>query len=295
MRVSETLKAHLAMLVFAFLVSTSFTVGRAITFSLDPVPLTFLRFSMAVVIFCAVAVISRESLVLPRPGEIVGYVFLALLLMIFFVTMFEGLRWTTPLNAGAVFTLVPVMTVVIAFVVLRQSLSLSGFVCLIIASLSALWIMFDGRIENILAIKIGKGELIFLIGCATYAGYSPAVRKLHKGRQLVFVTLWTFVACCVLLLAYGWRGIVDTQWQLVSPIVYLGVGWLAVFTTAITFYLIQYATQRLPSAKVMSYTLLIPAFILLQRLANGGTWPGVSVLVAIGVLIMAMLALQRST
>lgn len=291
---SDTAKAHAAMLVFAFLVSTSFTIGRALTFSLDPVPLTFLRFLMAVAIFTLVALASNERFSLPRPGDLLRYLFLAFLLVTFFVTMFEGLRWTTPLNAGAVFTLVPLMTVVIAFVVLRQRLSAFGFGCLLIASASALWIMFNGRLEHLLALKIGKGELIFLIGCATYAGYSPAVRKMHKGRELVFLTLWTFVACCALLLAYGWHGIVEAPWLLTSPLVYLGVAWLAVFTTAITFYLIQYATVRLPSAKVMSYTLLIPAFILLQRLANGGSWPSLSVLAAVAVLITAMLALQRS-
>lgn len=291
---SETAKAHAAMLVFAFLVSTSFTIGRALTFALDPVPLTFLRFLMATLIFSGVAALSKQRFRLPRPADIVRYLFLALLLVVFFVTMFEGLRWTTPLNTGAVFTLVPVMTMLIALVVLRQRLSAFGLVCLIIASASALWIMFNGNLHNLLALRIGRGELIFLVGCATYAGYSPAVRKLHKDRNLVLLTLWTFVACCVLLLAYGWRAIAETRWLLTSPVVYLGVAWLAVFTTAITFYLIQYATVRLPSAKVMSYSLLIPAFILLQRLANGGSWPSVSVLAAIAVLIFSMLALQHS-
>ena len=57
---SETLKAHAAMLLFAFLVSTSFTVGRSITFLLEPGPLTFMRFVMAVAIFSLVVLLSKE-------------------------------------------------------------------------------------------------------------------------------------------------------------------------------------------------------------------------------------------
>ena len=58
--------------------------------------------------------------------------------------------------------------------------------------------------------------------------------------------------------------------------------------------LIQYAALRLPSTKVMAYTLLIPAFVLAQRITNGGVWPTASVLVALAVLVVAMLALART-
>ncbi len=282
------------MLLFAFLVSTSFTIGRAITFSLDPVALTFLRFSMAVVIFSGVAGLSKEQFRFPSLRNWLRYFFLALLLVIFFVTMFEGLRWTTPLAAGAVFTLTPFMTAIIALLLFGQRLGLVGLTGLVVAGLASIWIVFGGELAAMQGLRIGKGEVIFLVGCAAYAGYAPAVKKLHHGSGLVNLTLWTLVAGSILLLIYGWSAIVNTNWHLVSPVIYLAVGWLSVFTTAITFYLIQYAALRLPSVKVMSYTLLIPAFILLQQLVNGGSWPDISVLIALGVLSGAMLILQRA-
>ena len=219
--------------------------------------------------------------------------------------MFEGLRWTTPLAAGAVFTLTPFMTAILGLFIANQRLGLASFICLLVAGLASLLIMFGGDLAALKTLRIGRGELIFLVGCAAYAGYAPAVKKLHNGHNgqggngghsdngLVYLTLWTLVAGCVLLVAYGWKAIIQTNWHLVSPLVYLAIGWLALFTTAITFYLIQYAALRLPAVKVMSYTLLIPAFILVQRLANGGTWPNASVLIALAVLGGAMLILQR--
>ncbi|HFC04525.1 MAG TPA: DMT family transporter [Rhizobiales bacterium] len=293
-RPHENLKAHAAMLLFSFLVSTSFTVGRAITFALDPAALTFLRFSMAIVIFSGVAWFSKEVFKWPSLRDWLRYFFLALLLVIFFVSMFEGLRWTTPLAAGAVFTLTPVMTAVIARLWLGQRPGPVIAASLLIASLASIWIMFSGDLAAITGLKIGRGEVIFLIGCASYAAYTPAVKKLHVGGGLVYLTLWTLVAGAILLLAYGWSAITTTNWHLVSPVVYLAVGWLAFFTTAITFYLVQYGAMRLPGVKVMSYTLLIPAFILLQRLVSGGSWPGASVVAALAVLAVAMLVLQRA-
>ena len=291
---SQTFKAHAAMLLFAFLVSTSFTVGRAITFALDPAALTFLRFSLAVVIFTGISIASKQTFRVPSLTGWLRYFFLALLLVIFFITMFEGLRWTTPIAAGAVFTLIPFMTAIIALVGFGQTMGLVSFSGLLIASLASIWIMFGGDLAALTALRLGKGELIFLVGCISYAGYAPAVQKLHNGDGLVHLTLWTLFAGAVLLFIYGGPAIINTSWQLVPSYVYLGIIWLAVFTTAITFYLIQYAAVRLPSVKVMSYTLLIPAFILLQQLLGGGSWPDMSVLTALGVLSAAMLILQRN-
>lgn len=291
---SETFKAHAAMLLFAFLVSTSFTVGRAITFALDPAALTFLRFSLAVVIFTGISIASKQTFRVPSLTGWLRYFFLALLLVIFFITMFEGLRWTTPIAAGAVFTLIPFMTAIIALVGFGQTMGLVSFSGLLIASLASIWIMFGGDLAALTALRLGKGELIFLVGCISYAGYAPAVQKLHNGDGLVHLTLWTLFAGAVLLFIYGGPAIINTSWQLVPSYVYLGIIWLAVFTTAITFYLIQYAAVRLPSVKVMSYTLLIPAFILLQQLLGGESWPDMSVLIALGVLSAAMLILQRN-
>ncbi len=292
--VNEKTKAHLAMFVFSALVSTSFTIGRAITFALEPAALTFLRFIMAIAIFAAITIFSKNTFKFPTLKSWGRYFTLAIILVVFFITMFEGLRWTTPLNTAAVFTLVPFLSVIVSFVALRQKLPLIGYISLFIASLAGLWIVFNGNFEHFIAFKIGKGELIFLIGCASYSAYASAVQKLNGGDSLINLTMWTLVAGAVILLIYGWQSITTTQWQLVSPITYLAVGWLALFTTAISFYLIQYASLRLPSINVMAYTLLIPAFVLLQKVANGGAWPNGSVLAALAVLVSAMLVLQRA-
>jgi len=289
----QALKAHAAMLVFAFLVSTSFTIGKTITYALDPAALTFLRFSLAVVIFIIILTVSRDRLGFPGLKSWPRYLFLALLLVIFFVTMFEGLRWTTSLAAGAVFTLVPFLTAIVALIFFGQKMKPVSFTSLLVASLASVWIMFGGDLEALMSLKLGKGELIFLVGCISYAGYTPAVQKLHKGDRVIHLTLWTIFAGAILLLIYGSQAILETQWHLVPSYVYLSIGWLATFTTAVTFYLIQYAAVRLPSVKVMAYTLLIPVFILLQQLVGGGSWPDLSVMIALGVLSAAMLVLQR--
>jgi drug/metabolite transporter (DMT)-like permease len=53
----------------------------------------------------------------------------------------------------------------------------------------------------------------------------------------------------------------STDWTGLPPVVYAGIFYLAVFTTAGTFFRVQFAAMRLPSGKVMAYVYLLPAII----------------------------------
>ncbi|MGI9482234.1 MAG: DMT family transporter [Hyphomicrobiales bacterium] len=289
-----SLRAHFAMLAFSFMISTSFTVGEAITAQLDPVALTFLRFVLAALIFLAIIIFTGRKITRPNGSEILRYCWLALLLVLYFVLMFEALRWTDSLSTGAIFTLAPPMTALISWLFLRQHISLHGMIAMAIAGLGAIWVMFDGDAEKLARFSIGKGEVIFFLGAVAYAAYSPSVRKLHGNKNLVELTFWTLIACIILLGAFGWRTILSVDWQAVPLSIYLGIAHLALFTTAMSFYLIQYASIYLPSGKVMAYTYLIPAFIVVQKIMLGAPVPSWSVLAGVLVIASAMIILQRS-
>ena len=287
------IRAHAAMILFAFLVSSSFTVGEAITDRIDPAALTFLRFVIAALIFLVILLAGSRRIVWPSLSNAARYGWLAFLLVVFFITMFEALRLTSALSTGVVFTLVPPMTAIISWLALSQRLSLWELSALAVAGLATGGVVIGGGAAGLDEISFGRGELIFLLGCLSYAAYSPSVRQLRGTESLVALTFWTLVFGLVLLGLYGWRSIIETNWMSVPGFVFLGIAHLAVFTTAISFYLIQYASTRLPSAKVMAYTYLIPAFVVAQKTAFGAPWPTVPVLLGVGAIASAMIILQR--
>jgi drug/metabolite transporter (DMT)-like permease len=286
-------RAHLAMICFVFLISTSFTVGEAISPDIDPVVLTWLRFGLSAVIFAGLILAGQGNFSFPKPGNILRYSWFAFLLAFYFSAMFEALRWTDALSTAAVFTLVPPMTAMISWVLLRQRLSLRQICALLIAGLAAVWVLFDGSVEHLLGFSIGKGEAIFFVGCIAFASYAPSVRRFPSGQGLVEQTFWSLVSGTVLLTAYGWPRIVATDWPEIPVLVYIGAAHLTIFSTAISFYLLQYGSIRLPAAKVMAYTFLIPAFVLLQETALGEPWPSLSICLGVLVIASAMAVLQR--
>jgi drug/metabolite transporter (DMT)-like permease len=77
------------------------------------------------------------------------------------------------------------------------------------------------------------------------------------------------------------------------PLVWITLLYVAVFASAGTMVLLQYAALRLPAAKVMAYTYLVPAWVLLWEEAMGGGHPPALVLLGIALTAAALLLLLR--
>jgi drug/metabolite transporter (DMT)-like permease len=141
--------------------------------------------------------------------------------------------------------------------------------------------------------RLGSGEWVFLIGCVSYAAYSPAIRLLDRGAPALAVSHWTVLAGFVVLAVWAAPSVIATDWRAVPLRAYGIVLYLAIFTTVVSFFLIQYASTRLHQAKVMAYTFLIPAIIVLTDWLTHTRLPSASVLAGVGVIASAMLVLQR--
>lgn len=286
-------RAHVAMLLFCLLISTSFTVGGLITNAIEPRALMFARFVLATFAMGLVLIATRSPIRITFEAAL-RYLVLGTLVASYFVVMFVALRHTTPVNIGAIFTMVPLMASGFAYVLMRQKLGLGQLAALVLAALGAVWVLFDGSLANLLAFELGRGEAIFLGGAASYALYTACTRWLHRGEPIVVVAFWSILAGAIVLAFAGFSDIRSTDWSSVRPGVWLGILHLAVANTAVSFYLAKYANTRLPAAKVTAYTYLLPVFVALQQGALGFGWPDIPVVAGIAVIAVAMVLLQRT-
>jgi drug/metabolite transporter (DMT)-like permease len=281
---SEPQKGHLAMLAFSALVAGSFSLGRLAAPHVDPGALTVLRFLLAGMLVGAAALATTG---LPRSAWRAPwrYVVLGALLASYFVLMFEGLKTAGAVSAAAVFTLTPVMAAGFGWLILRQVTTARMATALIIGACGALWVIFRADLAALLRFQIGRGEVIYFWGCVAHAIYAPMVRRLNRGEPAVVFTFGMMVAGFGLLCLWSWPAVVATDWRGLPGIVWITLVYTAVAASAMTFVLLQYATLRLPSAKVMAYTYLTPAWVILWEMALGHGGP--PALVAVGVAMTA--------
>ncbi len=284
----QKLLGHLASLSFALLIAGSFSIGDLAAPYIAPAALNAVRFVIATSLVAGVVLaISRHSIA--RPTAIWRYGILGALMATFFILMFVALQIAQPITTGAVFMLVPLMSAGFGWLFLRQTTPRIVLISLLIAATGAVWVIFQGDLDAIVGFQIGKGEAIFFVGCAAHAAYAPLVRKFNRGEPVLHFTLYTLLATAVWIWAIGARDILSTDWTSLPVIVWLAVAYLSVFTTAGTFFLIQFASLRLPASKVLSYTYFTPTFVIAIEGIIGHGWVGPSILAGALITAAAML------
>ncbi|CDP52167.1 Integral membrane protein [Devosia sp. DBB001] len=288
----DTILAHLAMLAFAAMIAGSFTAGALAVPYIEPVPLNALRFLLATLIMGVVAFgVVREPARLPRaPWRMVV---LGALNAVYFVTMFIALTMTAPVATSAVFTLIPLMAAAIAYFILKQRVGPTVLLSLVLAGLGSIWVIFRGDLAAIAGFDIGKGELIYLVGCICYAFHAPLVRHLNRGESALLSSFWTLAAATICIALFGLGDIVSTDWLHLPSIVWWALAYLAIFSTAISFFCLQYASLRLPASKVLAYGYLTPVFVIIYEGLLGHGWASLSVaggavVIVLGLLVLAL-------
>lgn len=267
----EKVAGHLVMLLFAVLISGSFSIGHLAAPFIDPFALNAIRFLSATLILGVAAILFHKEnpLIVEAPWR---FLILGGLMALYFVTMFMALQISLPVSTAAVFTLIPLMSAGFGWIFLRQTTALIVLLSLVVAAVGAVWVIFKGDVDAILDFNIGKGEIIFFVGCVAYAAYAPLVRKLNRGETLLGFSFTTLLASMLCVSILGAPAILQTDWTALPLIVWLGVGYLAIFTTAVTLFLLQFAALRLPASKVLSYGYLIPGLVILYEGFLGHGW-----------------------
>jgi drug/metabolite transporter (DMT)-like permease len=290
--VTQAQRGHLAMLCFSALVAGSFSLGAMAAPYVSPSALTVLRFALAGSLVGAAALATTG---LPRSAWQAPwrYVVLGGLLAAYFVLMFEGLRTAEAVPTAAVFTLTPMMAAGFGWLLLRQVTTARMAVALLVGAVGALWVIFRADFAAAMRFEVGRGEVIFFFGCIAHALYAPMVRKLNRGEPAVVFTFGMMVAGLALLVLWGWRDVVQTDWAALPGIVWICLIYVSVAASAMTFVLLQYATLRLPAAKVMAYTYLVPAWVTLWEIALGRGAPPLQVSGGVVLTVVALALLLK--
>ena len=283
---------HGLMLFTAGLVSTSFTVGKAIAEDMDPIVLTFIRFICAVLFFLPY-VKKKYSLQRPPLSSLLRYSIISLALVGFFILMFLSLKYTSALNTGVIFTLVPGISGMYSMILLSERLGSYRLAALTIAMIGAIWVLFHGDLERMQAMQLNRGDIIFLGGCLLMALYTPLVKLFYRDEPMAIMTFWIMVTGCGWLFFPAVPKLIATDWSTVEPVIWAGIFYLAVFCTIITFFLSQWSTLYLGPTRVMAYSYLYPPFILGIDWIFGHGLPSATTVPGVVLIGLAMLVIQR--
>ncbi len=283
---------HAAVFVAMFLISFAYPVGEAIANELDTGVLLFLRFALAAALF-APLVVWRHGLAWPGWRALGGYAAISLSLVAFFWCLFYGLRTTSALNTGALSTLIPGLTAIGGAILVGERLGWHRLAALGMGLVGALWVVFRGDWGRFTSLDLNEGDLIVFAGCVAMGFYSPLVKRFHRGEPVMVMTLWVVAINAVWCLVIANAALVTMDWGAVPLFAYGGVAYVAIGSTVVAFFLMQWGTIRLGPTRVQAYSYLLPAFVLAIDWALGKGLPTAITTPGIVIVIAASLVIQR--
>ena len=288
-------RAHLGMLLWALIVGLSFPAVGLMSEGLPPLLLTALRFAIAALALSPL--VWQEPDRWPSLSGLALYTVMGLCLAGFFGTMFWAAHRTTALSMAALFVSVPLLAYCLGrgLGVEPPAGGLLGILVLgAVGALGLAWAETGGQPGEL---QFGIGEAGFFLGCVASALY-PVLSKwgLNRGWLSPSAALRTFWSLLIGGVLIGLLGLI---WE--APRALAGmtladallVAYLGVFSSAVTFWLLQRATAILTPGAVTAFNYLVPFVSMLllfveQPQRIGWPWLPSSLLV-----ILAMTLLLR--
>lgn len=243
---------NLATLTWA----TNMVLGRWLRDDIGPLTLAAARFLTASLLF---AVLLRRQ---PPEERRLGqdrWLLLGMALSgvtIFPATLYLGLRFTTAVNATLINGLAPLITGVLAALLIREPMSVRQVVGAVVGLIGVVALLSGGSLRFWEAISSNQGDLIVLGAVTLWGLYSVLGRRVMRHRSALSATaLSAFLGLPLLLLAAAWEirtFPINVSTKLLLAILYIGAA-----PTVVGFLSWNAGVRRLgPSGAMVFYNTL---------------------------------------
>ena len=284
---------HLGMLLWALIVGLSFPIVGLMSEGLPPLLLTALRF--------AIAAAALWLLVRQEPDRWPGwrafalYALMGLCLAGFFGAMFWAAHRITALSMSVLFVSIPLLAYCLGRGLGVEPRAGRLLAILAIGAAGALGLAWAEGGAELGKLRFGIGEAVFFLGCLATALY-PVISKwgLERGwltHGAALRTFWSVVIGGVLI---GLAGLIWEAPRVLAAMTLADVlllAYLGVFSSGVTFWLLQRATGVLTPGAVTAYTYLVPSVSMLLLFAEqpqfiGWQWLPGSLLVGLAIILL---------
>jgi len=239
--------------------STNMVLGRWLRGHIGPLTLAAARFLIASVLFAAL--LQRRPSEERRLGRD-RWLLLGMALSgvaVFAPTLYLGLRFTTAVNATLVNGLGPLITGLLAALLIREPMSGRQITGAIVGLAGVIGLISGGSLAFWQAVRGNVGELIVLGAVTLWGLYSVLGRQVMRHRSALSATAFSaFLGLPLLLLAAAWE--VQAFPVVARPQVVLAVLYIGVAPTVIGFLSWNAGIRRLGSSGAMVFYNTLPLY-----------------------------------
>lgn len=253
------------MLVLATLFwGGNIALGRAVTGSIPPLTLSYLRWTEAFLIFLPLAwrdLKEHKAILLANWPAFAALGLTGILG--FNMCVYLSVQYTTATNAALINSFSPVTVVLFSFIFLRERITLRQLGGIFLSFAGVLLIIARGEWRNLIGLTFNKGDLIMLVAVLLWAIYSMVLKLRGKAAspRAVFAAsilgglFFTLPLIIYENFTYGLGWIVNLK-----PFHYLSLLYFGIFPTILSFLFFNKAMLELGPNRANIYQNLVVVF-----------------------------------
>ena len=235
-------------------------VGRAARELIPPLTLAFVRWSGALLILAPFAwpKLKADWPALKAKAGII--VLLGLLgVTMFNALLYTGVHYTTATNALLMQAAIPPATVLVAYLLYRETVSWPQLAAVALSAAGVIVIVAQGSLDVLLGLKLNPGDALILIAVAGWAFYTVLLRRRPSVHPLSFlaasfaVGVVTMAPASAFELAHGHR--VTWGAPVLGALIYV-----AVFPSLIAYSLFTRSVDLIGASPAGQFINLMPLF-----------------------------------
>ncbi len=237
------------------------TLARGLSASIDPVALSFFRWSIACLAILPVSlkhIVAGWPVIRKRLGYFSAVSFLGV--TAFATLVYMAGRTTTALNLSLISITFPIFIIVLSRIFLGEKLSLLRVLGIVLVLAGVVFLITKGRLAALASLSFAPGDALMLLSSISWALYSLLLRKKPKELNLwafqgtTFVIGWTFLAPFYF---FGPAVSAPIEW---SATIILSILYVALLASLLAFVFWNRAVERLGASKAGIVYYSMPLF-----------------------------------
>lgn len=239
----------------------NFTVGRAVAGQIEPIALTFFRWTLAIVVFApfAAAAVMRSRAALWRSRWwVLGLG--ASGVAAFQIFVYYGVAQTPVFNAVLFINITPAVILAFNAALTRTAPTPRQVLGLLCSLAGALVLIVRGDLERLLSLSFSAGDFWLIAAAATWAGYTMLLRAHPKDISPEAALMSSMVVGLALLTPIAIPAMIAQPPPLDRPEIWAAIAYVALFASLAAFALWAYGVRRLGPVRAGQTLNLMPVW-----------------------------------
>lgn len=233
----------------------SFVSTKIVLAELPPISIAFFRQVIASVVLIAVLCVKKLFVKMRIRDLLILSLSSFFGIVLYFIFENTGLKYTTASNGSIIVAAVPIFTLVTEYLFYKFKVTSKLIICLIISIIGVVLVIFE---QGSFDFSSGstKGNLLIIGAMASWVVYTIICKRLSDKYKGIVITTYQMISASILFIPFVLPEI--DQWQRISAYSMLNLLYLAIFCSALAYYLFNNSIKVLGATVSSMFLNLIP-------------------------------------